>query len=267
MIFKGRFRIIENKITACDYEFILKKIEEAIKNKKSLLISPLASHTLVRAKYNKNLKRILDGFDYLVPDSQWVRWSLDWLYGVKLPDRVYGPELMLKICALSEKKSYEIFLYGTTFKTLSFLKINLKKKFSRLKIVDLEQSKFRGLTKNEWRKLVDRIIKSKADIIFVALGSPLQEIFSYKLNTLLKKRKAFKIIIPVGAAFDFISRVKKQAPKWMGNFGLEWLFRLLNEPKLWIRYLIYGFLFLILIKRNILLIRLFFNFKKYKLIN
>lgn len=202
---------------------------------------------MVRAKYNKNLKKILDGFDYLVPDSQWVRWSLDWLYGIKLPDRVYGPELMLKICALSEKKSYKIFLYGTTLKTLTFLKINLKKKFPKLKIVGLEPSKFRELTKNEWQKLIDRIIKSKADIIFIGLGSPLQEIFSYKLNNLLKKRKVFKIIIPVGAAFDFISGIKKQAPKWMGNWGLEWLFRLFREQRLIKRYLIDGPLFIFLV--------------------
>jgi len=245
MIFKGKFKIIENRITACDYEFVLKKIEEAVKNKKSLLISPIASHTLVRAKYNKNLKKILDGFEYLVPDSQWVRWSLDWLYGVKLPNRVYGPELMLRICALSEKESYKIFLYGTTFKTLSLLEINLKKKFPKLKITGLEPSKFRELTKREWQELVDKIIKSKSEIIFIGLGSPLQEIFSYKLNNLLKRRKVFKVIIPVGAAFDFISGVKKQAPKWMGDWGLEWFFRLINETHLYNRYLIYGIIFLI----------------------
>jgi exopolysaccharide biosynthesis WecB/TagA/CpsF family protein len=248
MIFKGKFKIIENKITACNYEFVLKKIEEAVKNKKSLLISPIASHTLVRAKYNKNLKEILDGFNHLVPDSQWVRWSLDWLYGVKLPDRVYGPELMLRICALSEKESYKIFLYGTTFKTLSLLRINLKKKFPKLKITVLEPSKFRELTKREWQELVDKIIKSKADIIFVGLGSPLQEIFSYKLNNLLKRRKVFKVIIPVGAAFDFISGAKKQAPKWMGDWGLEWLFRLVNEPiRLFTRYLFFNLFFIALI--------------------
>ena len=245
MIFKGKFKIIENRITACDYEFVLKKIEEAVKNKKSLLISPIASHTLVRAKYNKNLKKILDGFEYLVPDSQWVRWSLDWLYGVKLPNRVYGPELMLRICELSEKESYKIFLYGTTFKTLSLLEINLKKKFPKLKITGLEPSKFRELTKREWQELVDKIIKSKSEIIFIGLGSPLQEIFSYKLNNLLKRRKFFKVIIPVGAAFDFISGVKKQAPKWMGDWGLEWFFRLINETHLYNRYLIYGIIFLI----------------------
>ena len=247
MIFKGKFKVIENKITACDYGFVLKKTEEAIRNKKSFLISPIASHTLVRAKYNKNLKKILDGFDYLVPDSQWVRWSLDWLYRVRLPDRVYGPELMLRVCALSEKKFYKIFLYGTTLKTLTFLKINLKKKFPKIKIVFLEPSKFRELNKNEWQELVDKIIKSKADIIFIGLGSPLQEVFTHQLNNLLKRRRAFKVIIPVGAAFDFISGVKKQAPKWIGDWGLEWLFRLINEPILWNRYLIFSFLFIFLL--------------------
>jgi len=253
MIYKGKFKIIEKKIAACDYDFVLKKIEEAIKNKKFLLISPIASHTLVRAKYNPNLKKILENFDFLVPDSQWVRWSLNWLYKKNLPDRVYGPELMLRICKLSEEKSYKIFLYGTTKKTLELLKINLKKKFSKLKITGSQPSKFRELSNEEWAKLINQIIKSKANIIFIALGSPLQEIFSYRLNELLKKKKVFKIIIPVGAAFDFISGVKKQAPKWMGRWGLEWLFRLINEPRLWRRYLVYGGLFLFfLIKQKFL---------------
>ncbi|MGB9743637.1 MAG: WecB/TagA/CpsF family glycosyltransferase [Brevinematia bacterium] len=146
---------------------------------------------------------------------------------------------------MSTKKAYKIFLYGTTEKTLQLLKENLLKKFPKLKIVLTEPSKFRELTNDEWIKLVEKIKTTKPDIIFIGLGSPLQEIFSYRLDQWLKKENQRKIIIPVGAAFDFISGIKKQAPKWMGEWGLEWLWRLINEPRLIKRYFIYGLLFLI----------------------
>ena len=92
--------------------------------------------------------------------------------------------------------------------------------------------------------MIKKIKKVDPDIIFVSLGSPKQEIFSYRLSKILKENK---IIIPVGAAFDFISGEKKQAPKWMGDWGLEWLFRLINEPRLWKRYLVEGTIFTFLI--------------------
>ena len=250
MIYLGKFRIIDNLITACDYDYVLKKIEEAIKNEKTLLISPIASHTLVRSHYDKKLKKILDEFDYLLPDSQWVKRSIWFLYGERLKERVYGPDLMLKICQLSSKEKWRIFLYGNKRETLERLKIKLKKINPSINIVGEEPSKFRDLTKEEWRRLVKKIEISQSDIIFVSLGSPKQEIFSYQLKNYLKKPK---IIIPVGAAFDFISGVKKRAPKWMGRWGLEWMFRLIKEPdRLWKRYLIFSWIFLLLlIKRKL----------------
>lgn len=243
MIYKGKYKIIDNLITACDYDFILKKIEESISKNKKLLISPIASHTLVRAHYDKNLKNILDKFDYLVPDSQWVRWSIPFLYGKdkSLEDRVYGPDLMLKTCRLAEKNNFKVFLYGNTDKVLVKLKIKLKGLFPKLKIVGKEASKFRELTKKEKVSSSTTIKNSQADIIFVSLGSPKQEIFSYKLSKLFKKPL---VIIPVGAAFDFISQNKPQAPKYIQDIGLEWLFRLLNEPKLFSRYAYYSLLFI-----------------------
>jgi len=245
MIFLGKFKIIDNDITACDYEYILQKIQEAIAKKKKLLISPIASHTLVKAHYDKKLKKILDGFDYLVPDSQWVKRSIWFLYGKRLKERVYGPELMLRACQLAEDKGLRIFLYGNTNLVLDKLEEKLKNLFPKLKIVGKEESKFRPLTEKEEVELIKKIEKVKPQIIFVCLGSPKQEIFSYNL---LQKLNSSLIIIPVGAAFDFIAGVKKQAPKWMGEIGFEWLFRLIQEPKkLWRRYLVDGVLFIILV--------------------
>lgn len=251
MIFKGRFKIIENKIAACDYDFILFEIEKKIKKGQSLLVSPIASHTLVKAKYNKKLKEILDSYNFLVADSQWIRWSLKFLYGLSLADRVYGPNLMMKILELASKKSYKIMFYGTENETLTRLVSKIKEKLPYLKIVIKEPSLFRDLSDKEWDRLINKILFKKPKIILVSLGSPLQEEFSYELNKRLIKKKFYCVIIPVGAAFDFLSGVKKQAPKWMGDLGLEWLFRLIQEPRrLWRRYLIEGVVFILLILKQ-----------------
>lgn len=250
MIYKGKFKIIDNLITACDYDYVLTEITKAIKSKKQLLISPIASHTLVRAHYDQSLKNILNKFDYLVPDSQWVRWSTPFLYGKEngLEDRVYGPDLMLSTCKLAEKSKYRIFLYGNTQTVLVKLKQKLQSIYPSIKIVGEDSSKFRELTEKEWKNLTDKINRSKAGVIFVSLGSPKQEIFSYKLSKLLKKPL---VIIPVGAAFDFISKNKLQAPKYLQEIGFEWFFRLMLEPlRLFSRYSIFPFLYIILILKQ-----------------
>ncbi|NMB84077.1 WecB/TagA/CpsF family glycosyltransferase [Candidatus Roizmanbacteria bacterium] len=250
MMYKGKHKIINNYITACDYSFLVGEIKKAITTKKKLLISPIASHTLVRAYYDNNLNDVLNKFDYLVPDSQWVRWSISFLYGKdkKLNDRVYGPILMQKICLLSSKKRYKVFLYGNTSIVLSSLEAKLKNKFKDLIIIGKEESKFRNLSKKELADLAKKIESLKSDIIFISLGSPKQELFGYELSKLIKKPL---IIIPVGAAFDFISGYKKQAPLWMQKIGFEWLYRFLFEPKrLFKRYVFYGLLFLLIIIFN-----------------
>lgn len=239
MIYLGKFKILKNLITACDYDYIIKRIQ---KNNKKLLISPIASHTLVRSIYDKNLNKILDSYDFLVPDSQWVRKSINFLYGVKLKDRVYGPRLMMEICRISETKGYGVFFYGNSKEILSKLSIKIKFSFPKIEIVGLLPSKFRNLDKKDIEEINSEIKLSNARIVFVSLGSPLQETVSYKI---FKRYHGNVVIVPVGAAFDFFSGGKKQAPVWMQNSGLEWLFRLMNEPKrLWKRYLIYSPLFI-----------------------
>ncbi|PIY69445.1 glycosyltransferase [Candidatus Roizmanbacteria bacterium CG_4_10_14_0_8_um_filter_39_9] len=237
MINQGKYKILENMVSACDYEYILSKIQKAITYKRALLISPIASQTLVIAQGDKKVKKALATFDYLVPDSFWVMKSLNWLHETNLKERVYGPDLMLKTCAFAQKNSIYVFLYGTNAQTLVLLKKKLIRLFPRLKIAGTEPSQYKMLNKNDLYRLGQKINYSKPNILFVALGSPLQEVVSSQLKPLLDPL----VIIPVGAAFDFISGVKKQAPRWMQKIGLEWLFRLLSEPKrLWKRYVYYG---------------------------
>lgn len=240
----GKYRIISTYITVADYEHILMAIKRNIRDRHKLLISPLASHTLVKAHTDKRLHEVLNAFDGLYPDSQWVKRSLYFLHNIRLKERVYGPQLMLRICELAEKSSYRIFLYGTTNTVLIRLASHLRQSFPQISICGMVPSVYRRLSDNEKKRIIDQIILAKTDILFISLGSPLEQIFAYSMFFERPRINVPLIIVPVGAAFDFISRTKPQAPKMLGDLGMEWLFRLISEPsRLWKRYLVDGGLF------------------------
>lgn len=257
MKYLGNYKLLKTKITACDHQFILKKISEHIIKKKFFLISPLASQTFVLAYFDNKLKLILDKYDYLFSDSIWVKRTLNFLYNVGLQYRLRGSNLLLQTCELAQKKNYRIYLYGTTADTLLKLKIKLKSLFPTLNIVGYFPSVFRPVTLTEKKELIDEIENKKTQILFLSLGSPLEQIFAYDLiNTYPKLNKPI-IIIPFGAAFDFTSGVKAVAPLWMQRTGFEWFFRFISEPKrLWKRYLLFGPVYSLLVinqKFNLLL--------------
>jgi N-acetylglucosaminyldiphosphoundecaprenol N-acetyl-beta-D-mannosaminyltransferase len=155
--------------------------------------------------------------------------------GFKLKKRVYGPDLMLEALKFSEKSGYSSFFYGATDETLDLLIGNLKVKFPGLKIAGHYAPPFRKLSQEEDKAVVDMINNSEASIVWVGLGCPKQQLWMYEHKDKLK----VPVMVGVGAAFDFFAGTKPQAPRWMGEHGFEWLFRLVTEPKrLWRRYLI-----------------------------
>jgi len=244
MIYFGKKKILKTNIDLCDYDFVVSKIIESDRKNKKLLVFPLATHTLVAAYFNKKLQKILDSYSILTPDSQWVKWSFNWIYGINLKERVYGPDLMIRVLEKAEKNKITVFLYGTNLVTLRKLRHEIKKKNPKIQLI-FEPAPYKKLSLKEQKELIKKINKNRAKIIFIALSSPDQVMLAKGLSDLNTKNSIF---IPVGAAFDFLSKVKKQAPKWMRNTGLEWLYRLINEPtRLWKRYLIYGVSFFVLI--------------------
>ncbi len=243
------YKILATDIAYCTYQKVVNVVNKAIHDRRPLYISAIASQTLVRAYYDQNLAKALSLFDILTPDSYWIKQSLIFLYGKKLSQRVYGPTLMLHLCTYAEKKRIPIFLYGTNKQTLLMLKNSLLEKYPHLHIVEMEQSIYRSLTKNEEIQLIKKINLSGAKIVFVGIGSPQQEKL---VAELIKINQLKTITVTVGAAFDFISGKKKQAPTWIGENGFEWLFRLIHNPReLGKRYLFYGpqYLYLIFIQK------------------
>jgi N-acetylglucosaminyldiphosphoundecaprenol N-acetyl-beta-D-mannosaminyltransferase len=251
MLNAGKRNIVGVLVDAVDYEAALDFIFRAAREKRGAAISALAVHGVMTGVLDREHKFRLNHFDLLVPDGQPVRWVLNWLYGAKLPDRVYGPNLTLKVCARAAAEGESVYLYGSTSKILSALMQSLEQRFPGIKIAGAEPSKFRRLTPAEKTELEGRIISSGASITLVGLGCPRQEVFAYEF------RQAVSMpILAVGAAFPFLAGLIPQAPLWMQNRGLEWLFRLTLEPRrLWRRYVYLNpaYLFLVAMQASRLL--------------
>jgi exopolysaccharide biosynthesis WecB/TagA/CpsF family protein len=185
----------------------------------------------------------LNHFDLLAPDGQPVRWALNLLHGAMLRDRVYGPKLMLNVCEHAEREGLGVYLYGSTQEILAGLKTNLVARFPRLMIRGTAPSKFRPLSSREKDDVALQIRSSGARMIFVGLGCPRQEVWAYEFGEGLSMP-----IVAVGAAFAFLAGRLRQAPDWMQERGLEWLFRLGAEPKrLWRRYLLLNPAYILLV--------------------
>lgn len=205
-------------------------------------VTALAVHGLIEGYRDAVLKNQINSIDLVVPDGQPVRWAMNALHHTKLRDRVYGPTLMLKLLHAAQLRNIPIFFYGSKQETLDLLRSNLMKQFPNLQIIGMQADRFRESTDEE--KIRDRnlITDLGAKLVFVGRGCPRQEKWVAE-----NKDHIPAVLIAVGAAFDFHAGTVKQAPSWMQNMGLEWLFRLIQEPKrLWKRYLVTNSIFLFL---------------------
>jgi N-acetylglucosaminyldiphosphoundecaprenol N-acetyl-beta-D-mannosaminyltransferase len=233
MLNVGKRNVVGILVDAVDYEAAEDLVFRAASEKRGAAISALAVHGVMTGVLDPEHKFRLNHFDLLVPDGQPVRWVLNWLYGAKLTDRVYGPNLTLKVCAGAALRGMPIYLYGGTTEILAALARSLEERFPEIRIAGAEPSKFRRLRPEEKTELAERIRSSGAAITLVGLGCPRQEAFAYEFRDPLSMP-----VLAVGAAFPFIAGLLPQAPPWMQRRGLEWLFRLAEEPgRLWKRYL------------------------------
>jgi N-acetylglucosaminyldiphosphoundecaprenol N-acetyl-beta-D-mannosaminyltransferase len=240
MINKGKYSILGINIHAVDYEYAVEQIADAAEKRCPCSVSALAVHGVMTGFLDPIHARRLNGLDLVVPDGQPVRWALAWLHGQKLLDRVYGPNLTLKTLETFADRGLSIYLYGSKPEVVAQLVENLQIRFPTLKVAGHEPSKFRRLSESERLELVERVKSSGANALVLGLGCPRQEVWAYEYRDLLGIP-----ILAVGAAFDFFAGNLPQAPRYLQDLGLEWLFRLLQEPKrLWKRYLLLNPLYL-----------------------
>ena len=197
-------------------------------------------HGIVTAVRNARFRAVLNGADIATPDGMPVVWALR-SFGAAGQSRVYGPSAMLKICEQAARLGHRVFLYGGRPETLPVLRRRLKKRFRGLMLAGSYSPPFRALTAAEDAKCTRMILDSGADIVFVGISTPKQEIWMAEHRHKLPGI----VMLGVGAAFDFHAGRVRQAPGWMQRAGLEWLFRLAMEPgRLWRRYILETPLFL-----------------------
>lgn len=234
MIDRGKHNLLGVNISAVDYESAIKKIIESAEGRRALGVSALAVHGVMCGVMDATHRHRLNQLELIVPDGQPVRWGLNLLHRTALSERVYGPDLMLKTCEAAAERGIGLFLFGGKQRLLDDLKQNLLRKYPGLKISGVMPSRFRKITPEEKQEIIRTISASGAAITMVGLGCPRQEVWSYEFKDSLQMP-----VLAVGAAFSFHAGHISQAPPWMQERGLEWLYRLSQEPtRLWHRYLV-----------------------------
>lgn len=228
-------------VSPTTYDEAVRTIMRAARRGEAAVVSCYSAHALVTASTDRELRRKVRHFQMITPDGQPLRWALNRLYGTALEQRVYGPELMLRLCQQAARQGVAIYLYGGRPEVVRKLAERLAARCPALKVAGYESPPFRPLTEAEDAAAVQRIRSSGARLVFIGLGSPKQDHFAYA------HRDCFQAVqVCVGAAFDFHAGTLRQAPRWMQDRGLEWGFRLACEPgRLWRRYLVTNSRFLL----------------------
>jgi exopolysaccharide biosynthesis WecB/TagA/CpsF family protein len=234
MIDQGKRNVLGVGVNVVDYAAAVERILGAAREHRPLAVTALAVHGVMTGVQDPAHEARLNAFDLVTPDGQPVRWALNSLYGAGLTDRVYGPDLTLKVVAGCADEGLPVYLYGSTQPTLDRLVASLTGQFPALKIAGMEPSKFRTARPGEPEEIADRIRSSGARVVLVGLGCPRQEVFVYAMRRLIDAP-----LLAVGAAFDYHAGQLRKPPGWMQQRGLEWLWRLGLEPRrLWRRYLL-----------------------------
>ncbi|AFZ08585.1 glycosyl transferase, WecB/TagA/CpsF family [Oscillatoria nigro-viridis PCC 7112] len=245
MIDKGKKNVLGILVNAVNYEAAVSKIIAAASAGKPMSVSALAVHGVMTGVLDSTHRYRINHIDLVLPDGQPVRWALNWLYHTELPDRVCGPNAMLQICERAAEEGLPIYLYGSQASVLEALSRNLCQRFPKLIIAGTQPSKFRHVSPQEKQEIARQIRNSGAAITFVGLGCPRQEVWAYEYRDDLSMP-----LIAVGAAYDFHAGNLAKSPDFLSKIGLEWLFRMIKEPRrLWQRYVflnpLYIWLFLL----------------------
>ncbi|MBO5475022.1 MAG: WecB/TagA/CpsF family glycosyltransferase [Bacilli bacterium] len=201
--------------------FIINNIDEL--SGKYICVSNV--HTTVMSYENEEYKNVQNSAILRLPDGKPLS-IVQKKRGFKEAERVTGPDLMQVLFEKSSDMELHHYFYGSTDNTLELLRNNLKNKYHDIKIAGMYSPPFRNLSKDEDEKIIEMINSSGADIVWVGLGAPKQEKWMYD-----HKDKIRALMIGVGAGFDYHAGNIKRAPKWMQKCSLEWLYRLLQDPK------------------------------------
>jgi len=226
--------ILGVKVHATNMDRALSWIESALARGDKGYVCVTGVHGIMESQVDSRLRHIINHSELTIPDGRPTVW-VGWLRGFFKMRQVTGPDMMLRICALSQEKGYTHFFYGGMEGVADELKESLTQRFPGLKVVGTYTPPFRPLNPEEEAGLIQQISELKPDFFWVGLSTPKQEKF---MDQYISKLDA-RLMVGVGAAFDIHTGRINDAPYWMKFMGVQWLHRIYQDPaRLWRRYCI-----------------------------
>lgn len=229
--------IVGAPIAVVDYQRTMDVMDALIARRERGYVAATAVHAVMVGREDPEMAAALAGATLVVPDGMPLVWAANRL-GAKLRDRVYGPELMARYCERAAANGYRMWLYGGyDDAALDLLIEKLKERFPGIVIAGRHAPPQGPQRSAATLEIAEAINADRPDIVWVGLGAPYQEKWMAAMRPLLEA----PVLVGVGAAFDFLAGRKRQAPARMQRYGLEWLYRLLQEPRRLLgRYLVYN---------------------------
>jgi N-acetylglucosaminyldiphosphoundecaprenol N-acetyl-beta-D-mannosaminyltransferase len=225
-------RILGMRVDATSYAHAAQQVLRWARRGESRYVCVATVNNVIEACDDPAYGAVMEAADLVTPDGMPLVWGLR-LLGVAGATRVYGPDFTPVVCELAAEQGVPVGFYGGAPDVLEDLTATLEQRFPGLKIACRASPPFRPLTPDEDRRTVEDLNRSGARVLFVGLGTPKQERWMAA-----HKHKVHAVMLGVGAAFDFLAGRKRQAPRVVQRLGLEWLHRLVHEPRrLWRRYL------------------------------
>ena len=236
----ARFNVIGVAISATNLPEAVQTILSWKQTGERHSVSTCTAHTLVECRRDAGLRHRINRAGLATPDGMPLVW-LAHRRGLHDVSRVYGPDLLLAVCEVGLESRLRHFFYGGAPGVPERLVARLRSRFPELQVVGTFSPPYRDLTAEEDAAMVEQINAAAPDIVWVGLGTPKQDLWTADHRAKLNA----SALIGVGAAFDFYSGRVRQAPRWLQRSGLEWLFRLSQEPRrLWRRYLLDNLVFI-----------------------
>jgi N-acetylglucosaminyldiphosphoundecaprenol N-acetyl-beta-D-mannosaminyltransferase len=235
-------RVLSINVSSGSYEDFVETIFDYSEHKLSSYVCLANVHMLVEAHNSKKFQDIVNGADIVAPDGMPIAKSLGLFHDIK-QDRVDGMGLMENLLARCVDKGQSVYFYGGTPQMLSNTQSYLGSKYPGLKVVGMYSPPFRDLTTQEKTSVIENITQSGANLVFVVLGCPKQEAWMNEM-----KGKLPAVMLGIGGALPMMIGTVKRAPKWMQKIGMEWFFRLIQEPRrLFKRYAVTNTMFIALV--------------------
>ncbi len=240
--------LLEVEVSCVTLTLAYQQICQWVKDRCKTYVCVAPASTLVDAKRDVNYRQVVNAAGMVTPDGVPVVWFAR-MRGAQEIGRTYGPDLMRLACNQGQSLGLRHFFYGGTEQTLVQLQNCLKASYPKIQIAGVYAPPFRPQAEVESKEILQLINDAQADVLWVGLGSPKQDFWMNIHRSLLN----VPVMVGSGAAFDFLSGAKPEAPQWMQNIALGWLFRLCSEPKrLWRRYIIGNSLFVFYVSKELL---------------